>query len=155
VPDLTQVTYCGLYCGLCAQRNRIPERARALREAMEKEGWHKWGQSMPQFTEFWAFLGSLIARAEGCSCRQNNCGAPFCGVRKCAQEKGIEVCAFCAEYPCHRIDGLAQGYVMMLADAKRMKEIGLDAWIQEQEERKKTGFNYVDTRCHSYTVPDK
>jgi len=35
---LEQVTYCGLYCGLCAQRNRIPQRARALRETMHKEG---------------------------------------------------------------------------------------------------------------------
>jgi hypothetical protein len=28
------VTYCGLYCGLCAARTRIPQRAAALQEAM-------------------------------------------------------------------------------------------------------------------------
>ena len=38
MPDLKHVTYCGLYCGLCAQCYRIPQRALALREAMSKEG---------------------------------------------------------------------------------------------------------------------
>ena len=43
----------------------------------------------------------------------------------------------------------------MLADANRMKEIGIDAWIQEQEERRETGFAYVDIRCQPYEVPLK
>jgi hypothetical protein len=28
-------------------------------------------------------------------------------------------------------------------------------WIQEQEERRKTGFAYVDIRTNPYNVPDK
>ena len=36
---LRLVTYCGLYCGLCGQRARIPDRAAALRESMEELGW--------------------------------------------------------------------------------------------------------------------
>ena len=67
----------------------------------------------------------------------------------------MEVCPFCDEYPCERITGLAKGYVTLLADGQRMKDIGLDAWIQEQEDRCKTGFAYVDIRCHPYEVADK
>jgi hypothetical protein len=36
-----------------------------------------------------------------------------------------------------------------------MKEVGLDAWIQEQEERRKTGFAYADIKCYPYQVPDQ
>jgi len=153
--DLTQVTYCGLYCGLCAQRTRIPQRAGALRESMQKEGWDHWGGGIPGFNEFWPFLNDLADGGSRRSCRGDTCGAPFCTIRKCAREKGVDVCPFCDEYPCDRILGLAKGYVTMLADAERMKSIGIDAWIAEQEERRKTGFDYVDIRCHPYEVPDK
>ena len=153
--DLAQVTYCGLYCGLCAQRNRIPPRAGALRETMRKEGWDQWGTGVPGFNEFWSFLNGLADGEARCSCRGGTCGAPFCTIRKCVQEKGVEVCPFCDEYPCDRVLGIAKGYVSMLADAERMKAIGMDEWIAEQEERRKTGFAYADIRCHPYTVPDK
>jgi hypothetical protein len=152
---LEQVTYCGLYCGLCTQRNRIPQRARALRETMHKEGWDFWGGEQTNFNEFWAFLNKLAEMESDCSCRPGKCGPPFCAIRKCAQDKGLDACPFCDDYPCNRILGLAQGYVTMLADGKRMKEKGLDAWIEEQEERRKTGFAYSDIRNHPYSVPDK
>ncbi len=149
--DLSQVTYCGLYCGLCSQRNRIPQRARALRDAMSEVQWDKWGAEIPRFKEFWEYLGG-VADSEGrCSCREGS-GPPSCGMRKCAQKRGVEVCAFCNDYPCRRIEGMAKGYAMMLADAKRMREIGLDAWIAEQEERRKTGFAYEDILCHPFEV---
>ena len=153
MPDLTQVTYCGLYCGLCSQRNRIPPRAGSLQEAMRKEGWNLWGNEIPGFKEFWSFLKGLAEAESRCSCREGTCGPPFCGIRKCARKKGIEICTFCGDYPCHRIQGLAKGYMTLLADGRRMKEIGVEAWIQEQEERRKTGFAYVDIRGPSYEVP--
>ena len=153
--DLDQVTYCGLYCGLCSQRNRIPKRAVALREAMEKEGWHQWGTAFPGFEGFWSFLGDLATSEERSSCRAETCGPPFCGIRKCAKDKGVEVCPFCEAYPCDRILGIAKGYVTLLADAERMRAIGLESWIAEQEERRKTGFAYCDIRCQPYEIPDK
>jgi len=152
---LEQVTYCGLYCGLCSQRNRIPERAKSLRYSMQKEGWDIWGQDQPRFKEFWSFLGRLADSESQCSCRGGKCGPPFCGIRKCAQEKGIDVCPFCGEYPCERILGIARGYPTMLSDAQRMRDKGMDTWIQEQEERHKTGFAYVDVRYYPYEVTDK
>jgi len=35
-----------------------------------------------------------------------------------------------------------------------MKEIGIEAWIEEQEKRAKTGFAYVDIRCEPYDIPE-
>lgn len=153
--DLRLVTYCGLYCGLCATKNRIPRKAKDLKNTMQKEGYEDWGENIPGFKEFWAFLNNLVEFEETCSCREETCGGPFCTIRKCAREKNIDICISCEEYPCKRIDGIAKGYPTLLADGKRIKDIGIDAWIEEQEERAKTGFAYADIRCHPYEVPDK
>ncbi len=153
MPDLKHVTWCGLYCGLCAQATRIPRHAAALRDSMRKEGWDNWGREVPRFGEFWEFLGGLADSAATAGCRAGTCGPPFCTIRKCAPEKGVDACPFCDEYPCRRIEGIAKGYVNMIADGKRMREIGLERWIEEQEARKATGFCYADIRCHPYDVP--
>ena len=41
----------------------------------------------------------------------------------------------------------------MIADGRRMKEIGLDLWIAEQEARRARGFSYWDVQCHPYEGP--
>ncbi len=152
--DLTHVTYCGLYCGLCSARNRIPPAARTLQEHMRRNGWENWGNDVPGFRGFWAFLRGLAEPQSVGGCRSGECGAPFCAIRKCAQQRSMEVCWQCDEYPCRRVLGLAKGYPMLLADNQRAKEIGWDAWLAEQEERARTGFAYVDIRCYPYEVPD-
>lgn len=154
--NLKLVTYCGLYCGLCSQKNRTPKRAKALLDIMKKDGYEYWGGELPGFKEFWKFLKKLIElERPPNNCRDGKCGPPFCSIRKCAKEKGIEICVFCKEYPCKRIEGIAKGYPTLFADGKRIKKIGIDKWIKEQEERAKTGFSYVDIRCYPYEVPDK
>lgn len=153
--NLKLVTYCGLYCGLCSQRNRIPQQARTLLNSLHQNGWDTWGQQEPHFKEFWGFLNRLVRSESHCTCRGGKCGPPFCGIKKCIEGKGIEVCPFCNEYPCERILSIAKGYPTMLADAQRMKEKGIEIWIQEQGERRKTGFAYVDVRYYPYSVPDK
>lgn len=41
------VTYCGLYCDLCAARTRMPRLAAALRAAMTKASWPFWVGGYP------------------------------------------------------------------------------------------------------------
>lgn len=148
------VTYCGLYCELCAQRGRIPRQAAELRASLSKEGIEYWGEGLPGFKDFWAFLDRISDPDGSCPrCRQGG-GPPFCGIRKCARERKIDVCVECSDYPCKRIDGIAKGYPTLIADGIRMKELGLDKWVAEQQERARTGFAYVDIRCHPYEVPD-
>jgi len=151
MPEL--VTYCGLYCGLCAERARIPARALSLRQAMSQEGYEQWGAELPGFQEFWSFLGGLCDPDKACpGCRAGG-GPPFCGIRKCARQREMEVCPFCHEFPCHRIEALAKGYPTLIADGWRMRAIGLEEWVKEQETRARTGFAYVDIRCQPYDVP--
>jgi hypothetical protein len=65
------VAYCGLYCGLCAQRSRIPQQPRQLQEALHEEGYNDWYKYVPEmkdaFPPFWQFLQNLIT--SDCTCR--------------------------------------------------------------------------------------
>jgi len=149
---LEQLSYCGLYCGLCAQNSRIPELSKRLRDTMGKEGYPHWGQRIPGFKELWSYLERLCSSGEKTCCRMDSCGVPSCGIRKCAQEKKLEVCILCNEDPCSRILSLAKGYPTLLADGERMKEIGIEKWVKEQEDRRQTGFACVDIRCYPYDV---
>jgi len=122
---------------------------------MSKEGYEFWGKELPRFKDFWAFLTDLADPDRSCpGCRQNG-GPPFCSIRKCAREKKLDICVLCEKYPCHRILGIAKGYPTLIADGKRMREIGVEAWVKEQEERARTGFAYVDIRCYSYEVSEQ
>ncbi len=143
---LRYVTICGLYCGLCSQRGRIPQQARALRDTLAKDGFDQWGQNIPNFKEFWTLLNQWSDLKNACpGCRQGG-GNPECEIRKCAQQRKVESCPHCEDYPCERIRELGKIYLTLIADGQRLKEIGVDAWIGEQKKRAETGFVYSDIR---------
>jgi len=108
------------------------------------DSWYKYYPSIKDtFPTFWKFLANLVKM--DCTCRTGG-GPPDCKIRICAKQKGVDVCPFCAEYPCSLIESLAEHYVMVIQDGKRLRKIGLKAWVKEQEARAKRGVVYVDTR---------
>lgn len=145
--SLRLVGYCGLYCGLCANRSRIPKRAKQLEETLHEEGMDSWYTRLPSmkdtFPPFWAFLDRLGKL--DCTCRTGG-GPPDCKIRGCAKKKGVDACPLCEEYPCTLIENLAEHYVMAVQDGKRLKKIGLKAWVEEQEQRVRREVVYADTR---------
>jgi len=145
--DLQDVTYCGLYCRLCANKSRIPQTAIALRDTLAAGGWEDYGEYIVQdFKTFWSTLSKLAGFEEKCPDCRGGCGDPGCSIRKCAKERETELCPLCADYPCEHINVLARRYPNLIADGQRLKEIGVDSWVREQEERRKTGFCYCDIR---------
>lgn len=145
---LRHVAYCGLFCGLCAQRSRIPQQARQLRKSLHEEGYDDWYQYVPHikdsFLPFWQFLQRLAE--SDCTCRTGG-GPPDCRIRECAKLKEIDDCTECKEYPCKLIQDLAEHYPTLIQDGKRLREIGLEGWLREQEERVSRGVVYADIRC--------
>jgi hypothetical protein len=138
------VTYCGLYCELCAERSRIPQRATALQAAMAEEGWPSWGHIVPGFEGFWAFLELLTK--DGCpGCRAGG-GYPVCEIRLCARERRLDLCCSCPDFPCERIEALGARYPTLLADNRRLQTVGLEQWLAEQEERARRSVVYADMR---------
>jgi len=139
------VSYCGLYCDLCAERARIPKQAAALRAAMTEEGWPFWGDTVPGFAQFWTFLEGL-ASGKGCpGCRAGG-GYPGCQIRVCARERDVELCVQCADFPCEHVEALARTYPNLIGDNRRLQTVGLQQWIDEQVERVRRGVVYADIR---------
>jgi hypothetical protein len=141
------VTYCGLYCGLCGWHVRLPQRAAALAESIALE-------EFPPPKQVAQFLENLSHPSEDKRCRGGKCGAR-CAIKKCAIAKGVTVCADCSEFPCQRIQTLARSEPTLVHDGQRIRKIGLEAWIDEQEQRKARGFCYADCRCLPCTVPQE
>ncbi|MCK5114278.1 MAG: DUF3795 domain-containing protein [Phycisphaerae bacterium] len=146
--DMKYVTYCGLYCKLCAQLARIPQQASTLRDTMKEGGWEFFGeQCLPGFKNFWEYLAKVIQAGEQNSGCRGGCGNPDCKVRICAREKDIELCSACEEFPCEKMQWLVDLYPNLVADGKRQQAVGLEQWIQEQDARCETGFCYSQI-CH-------
>ena len=145
--NMKDVTYCGLYCRLCTTKTRIPQTAALLRDTLSKDGWEDYGEYIvPDFKIFWATLNNLASYDKECPDCRGGCGDPGCNIRKCAKEQKIELCPFCNRYPCEHINTLARRYPNLIADGQRLKEVGIESWIKEQEERRMTGFCYSDIR---------
>jgi hypothetical protein len=143
----SEVTYCGLYCPNCGARCHLPQRASALIEEMKVGEYDKWGHTLEGFTVFWKFLYELADASVLKRCREETCGIPNCGMRNCAKMKGIEACSFCDEYPCEMFLEFSKRYPTLVFDGKRLQEIGMQAWISEQELRRKNRFCYGDIGC--------
>ncbi len=150
---LNEVTYCGVYCPNCGVRCRLPERASVLLETMKAGDWEDFGHSIEGFTPFWKFLNGLADKSVVKRCREETCGHPSCGIRKCAKNKGVEACPMCGDYPCEKIAKFAKSEPTLIFDGKRMREIGMEKWISEQEARRRTGFSYDDIRCGKGDIP--
>ncbi len=145
--DLKYVTYCGLYCRLCANLARVPRQASALRETLRKDGWERFGpQLIEGFGGFWDVLAKLSRTEQTCQGCRGGCGDPDCAIRRCARERAIELCPSCPDFPCAHLDRLGKRYPNLIADGMRQRQVGLERWLEEQEERCRTGFCYADLR---------
>lgn len=145
--NLTEVGYCGLYCGLCASRRRIPEQAARLRETLWAEGYDQGYFDVPElepvFATFWEGL-NLLADQPCAGCLGGG-GYSQCPIRACAKERGVTVCNTCPEFPCQHFALLRQ-YPTCMVDNERMRKVGLERWIAEQEARAAKGFAYIDIK---------
>jgi hypothetical protein len=145
--DLNEVGYCGVYCGLCGSRRRIPRQATQLRDALHAEGYDQWYSFVPDladaFPAFWKLL-QRFAEKPCPGCRAGG-GYPECPIRACAKEREAPVCSGCPDFPCNHLEMLRR-YPTLISDNKRMQEIGIERWIAEQEARAATGFAHADIR---------
>lgn len=96
---------CGLYCGNCADM--------------------------------------LSHECHGCNCFCGDCAAAghhhICEIYQCAKEKELTTCADCDDFPCTTLiqfayDPIWQTHRVVLENLRRIRKIGLDAWLEEQNE---------------------
>lgn len=127
--------YCGLYCKMCSIVATIPRKAGTLLEQLKGDGWEFFGKELyPDFPAFWDILGKMAVMDKTTRLCVGGCGDPNCGIRACAIAKGLQVCAQCEEFPCLRLRDFTRRYPFVLKNNERIREIGLEAWLAEQDD---------------------
>jgi predicted RNA-binding Zn-ribbon protein involved in translation (DUF1610 family) len=113
-------TYCGLNCGACYvlvanQKDEV--------EKMAKE---------------WKLKPEDI-KCFGCKTETNAIYCVDCDIKHCAEDKKVEFCFECNEYPCHKITAFRNDehshHSIVLKNLKTIQQQGVQKWLAEQKKR--------------------
>jgi hypothetical protein len=137
---------CGLYCGACYHyRASLPEGKHLLEEEFRR------GRKLEGFT------------CRGCRSdeRYVHPDCSQCRIRACADEKSLEHCGLCREFPCDRLQVFqSDGRIHhrdVLVHLDDLKAKGPDRWLTEQAQRWTcgcgTGFSWYEAFCHCCGAP--
>ena len=136
------ICYCGLYCENCSVMTKVTPASKVLYDEMRKAGFEEVISFIPGGDGFWPFLKSMAEDGVCVSCKSGS-GNPACAIRICAKDKGIEMCALCAEYPCDKFDAYMGAYGATLQqDNELLRDKGIEAWSKLQDDRRNRGFTY-------------
>jgi len=157
---LKSIAVCGIYCGACPdRRGMIRQSAQSLRDLLE--GWNiedvapfvlPPGMNYPAFGEL---LSAMASRQPCDGCRGG--GNPICPIKLCAEKRGVVTCAECESFageienPCGNEEARAIFSLISkrysgwnLENLKKIKEVGLDAFMDEMDEKVSDGFITCD-----------
>lgn len=135
---------CGLCCETCFahERGEIRKHAESLQEKLGNFGiYAKRFETLvgdPVFETYPGFARMLAYLASGgCKgCRQEQCRLfKTCGVRPCHQEKGIDFCFECEDFPCDHTGFDPHLQTRWTALNQRIREIGVAAYAKEARVR--------------------
>jgi len=134
------VCYCGLYCANCPVKAKVEPAAKTLYDEMKAAGFEEIIHFLPGGEGFWQFLGGMALDGACVSCKEGS-GNPGCGVRICAQERGVGACALCGDYPCGLFDRYFEGYPVLKEDNALLRD-DPRTWAALQDKRRAEGFTY-------------
>jgi hypothetical protein len=110
-----KMAYCGLYCGAC----------------------HSMINYEKQLGDAGAMEMQTDAAEKPCSGCEADAEHP-CEFLVCNKNHGTECCAFCPEFPCAMIiefkDTEWEHHQVVLQNLFRIKEVGVEKWLEEQAE---------------------
>ena len=139
-------TYCGLYCGLCELfLGVVSEHAGELQRMIKFFGLNAeiLNEDAETYGAFARVLEALKLRVTGVQPCGEGCDLyPVCKIRPCAKERGVETCAFCDDFPCSIISPVMEKFGTTEA-LHRQKELGLQAWADEQAALAAAGRTYA------------
>jgi len=136
---LKQMAPCGLDCGRCisSKSGTAAEAARQLDRSLQGFGkiasrFVPMNQAFADYKQFEAVLAGFTgAKCEGCRNDPSKC-YPDCAAKSCHKEKGVDFCGECGEFPCERNKYPDMFKNIWIANGKRIKEIGAEAYYIEQ-----------------------
>ena len=142
---------CGVYCGQCPSGNgRVRYAAGELKRLIDTTR-YEWLNDVEKRFSFDEFRRGLewFAQAQCPGCLSGG-GAP-CANRGCAEERGLRSCLECGEYlACRNTEYQREWYPFVLESLERVKEVGLDSHLEEEERRARAGvslMSHLERRC--------
>ena len=112
---------CGLYCGVCGVYIAHRDNNTKFKERL---------------TTVYG-VGVDEIRCQGCLSDELFGYCQTCSIRSCTQEKAIEGCHQCTDFPCGFIENfpLPVGKKVILRAIPTWRELGTIRWIEEEEKR--------------------
>lgn len=107
-----QMGPCGIACGLCDLGNgTVAETAKKTKDYLQNYGVSQWAPLVPGGSEidFDKLFKSLdwVSNSIGCLGCEKGGGPPDCTIRKCAVERGYDICSECPDLEaCGKFDWL-------------------------------------------------
>lgn len=163
------VAPCGLYCGACfiylaAQRGDSESLEWVAKGLSEQRGQTVSGlpplkKGSVVSEQRWQTLEVKDVACEGClSSGKIFAICRVCGFRDCALQKGVTHCSQCADSPCQELVDFSNDvfphHGEVLANIRRQRDIGIDAWIAEQEQRWRCPHCGCATDWYASQCPD-
>lgn len=155
---------CGLYCRLCPEyedfQMGFAEAAERLRylitQLTQVDAW-PWNINNPEskekifnYAEFMKglqWLSEQKASCKGCDFEVAPSSSlllpgrnPECKIRNCCFERGFRFCYECPEFACGKLLKLKEHYPCCLRNLKRMKDVGIGRWLEEQQAKMRAGL---------------
>ena len=136
---MKRIAPCGLHCGKCFAftEGTIHQEAGKLQRDLGDFGPYAkrfttaLDPVFEKYPEFATFL-DYLANAECRGCRAEKCKFyKGCKVRACVEEKGIDFCFQCDEFPCDHTGLDDNLYQRSVAINRRIAEIGVVAYYRE------------------------
>ena len=76
---------------------------------------------------------------EGCRGLLGRHWSPDCKMMLCAKKRGLQYCFQCEEFPCTIVSEFSSDGILhhkrTVENSKRMREIGIEAWIADQKRK--------------------
>lgn len=128
---------CGLYCGACPTIRAVGE------------------EGLAGLAKRWEMDPSDLV-CHGCLSDTTAVFCRDCGFRSCTRAKGIGNCSECDSFPCENLrrfrNDEAPHHSAVLSNLGRMREIGLEGWLEEQRARWSCPscgepFAWYDAKC--------
>jgi predicted RNA-binding Zn-ribbon protein involved in translation (DUF1610 family) len=112
---------CGLYCGVCGVLMAHRDNSIKFKERLSGV----YGVTADEI------------KCQGCLSDELFIFCRACPIRSCTTDKGIEGCHQCGDFPCHFIEDfpLPVGKKVMLRAIPVWRELGIEKWTKEEEER--------------------
>lgn len=141
---LADLAPCGLNCAKCFAHVNGPIRQHSRNLLKDLGNFDAYAERYvaildePVFANYPAFKQMLeYFASENCrGCRKEQCKLfAECGVRKCHQEKGVDYCHACAEFPCQNTNFDERLYGIWLAVNQKILDTGLEAFHEKSMAR--------------------